>query len=174
MTDPRFPIGPYEAPATIDAACRARWIDELRSLPAEARASVRGLDDAQLDTPYRDGGWTVRQVLHHVADSHVNSMVRFQLALTEDGPDIRPYFEDRWAELPLYRAPLETSFALLDALHERWVRLLEGMGEADYDRTFRHPERGDVTTLGWNLGMYAWHGKHHVAHVTTLREQRGW
>ena len=161
-------------PSVVDAAQRARWIDELRALPAAARAAVDGLDDAQLDTPYREGGWTVRQVVHHLADSHVNSIVRFKLALTEDEPTIRPYDEAAWARLADARQPLEPTLDLLDALHERWALLLETLTDDDFARRFRHPERNDVSDLTWNLGLYAWHGRHHVAHVTTLRERSGW
>jgi uncharacterized damage-inducible protein DinB len=137
------------------------------------RAAVAGLTEQQLDTPYRAGGWTVRQVVHHVPESHMNSYVRFKLALTEDDPVIKPYDEVLWAKLADAYAPIEGSLALLDALHQRWVPLLESMKDGDFERTFRHPELGPVR-LDQNLALYAWHGKHHVAHITALRDRMGW
>jgi hypothetical protein len=138
------------------------------------RAAVQGLSDSQLDTPYRDGGWTVRQVVHHVPDSHMNSYVRFKLALTENEPTIRPYMENLWAELPEARtAPIELSLALLENQHKRWMLALRALSPDAWKRTFRHPEIG-LVTLEKNLALYAWHGRHHVAHITTLREMRGW
>ncbi len=138
------------------------------------RAAIAGLNEEQLDTPYRDGGWTVRQVVHHVADSHMNAYVRFRLALTEQEPVIKPYDEAAWAELADAKdAPPEISLALIDALHDRWTRLLRSMSGADFLRQFRHPELGAVP-LEKNLALYAWHGKHHVAHITRLRERMQW
>jgi hypothetical protein len=135
---------------------------------------VTGLNDGQLDTPYRDGGWTVRQVVHHVPESHMNAYIRFKLALTEDDPTIKPYDEAAWAELPdVPETPIEISLALLEALHSRWVTMLHLMSDADFLKQFRHPERG-VVTLEMNLALYAWHGKHHVAHITSLRERKQW
>ena len=132
------------------------------------------LNDAQLDTPYREGGWTVRQVVHHVPDSHMNAYVRWKLALTEDQPTIKPYEEARWAELADTKStPIDVSLALLDSLHDRWVRLLRSVKDSDFARTFRHPDHG-VRTLDWMLLLYQWHGKHHTAHITQLRKQRGW
>ena len=149
-------------------------IQEIADTPANLRASVAGLSAEQLDTPYRPGGWTVRQVVHHVPDSHMNSYVRFRLALTEDEPTIKPYDESRWAELADSRtARIETSLALLESLHERWVLLLRSLSPADFRRQFRHPELG-VVSLEKNLALYAWHGRHHVAHITSLRERMGW
>jgi hypothetical protein len=174
MTDLRYPVGPFQHRPDATAADRAGWIDEIRGAPALLRDAVRGLDDARLDTPYRDGGWTVRQVVHHLPDSHMNAYVRFRLALTEENPTIRPYAEALWAGLADARsAPVDLSLRLLDALHERLVLLLESLQPADWARPLSHPERGplDVDTL---LQMYAWHGRHHVAHITGLRERSGW
>jgi uncharacterized damage-inducible protein DinB len=138
------------------------------------RAAVARLTDEQLDTPYRDGGWTVRQVVHHVPESHLNSYVRFKLALTEHEPTIKPYFEDRWAELEDARtAPIELSLNLLDAVHGRWVWFLRSLKPTDFERAFQHPDLGKVT-LDKNVALYAWHGRHHVAHITSLRERMGW
>ncbi|HUL14552.1 MAG TPA: bacillithiol transferase BstA [Terriglobales bacterium] len=172
--DARYPIGKYQPPAEVNASLRARAIGEIAVTPAKFRAAVAGLNDAQLDTPYREGGWTVRQVIHHVPDSHMNAYVRWKLALTETEPTIKPYDEARWAELADSKTtPIEASLALLENLHERWVRLLRSVEEADFARTFRHPEQG-VRTLDWMLFLYEWHGKHHIAHVTELRKQKNW
>ena len=172
--DPRYPIGKFALPAEVTPQRRQEAINELASLPAKLRGAVTGLDDAQLDTPYREGGWTVRQVVHHVPDSHLNSYIRFKLALTEEEPTIRPYMEDRWAELPEAKtAPIELSLSLLEDLHKRWILMLRAIQPAEWKRTFRHPEIGPMT-LEKNLALYAWHGRHHVAHVTALRERMGW
>jgi uncharacterized damage-inducible protein DinB len=153
---------------------RRRLIDEIAETPLRLRAAIRAMSDEQLDTPYRPGGWTVRQVVHHVPDSHLNSYIRFKLALTEEEPTIRPYDEDRWAQLEDSRiTPPEVSLALLDALHERWVTLLRSLAPEDFQRTFRHPELG-LVSLNKNVALYAWHGRHHVAHITSLSERRGW
>lgn len=173
MNDARYPIGLFHLDHTPTEADRAGWIEVLEAAPTRLRAAVSGLDDTQLDTPYREGGWTVRQVVHHLPDSHLNSYVRFKWALTEDAPVIKPYFEDRWAELPDMSAPLEVSLALFSALHERWTILLRAMTEADFARTFVHPENG-VQALSESLALYAWHSEHHLAHITGLRERRGW
>ncbi|NBD26855.1 YfiT family bacillithiol transferase [Paenibacillus glycinis] len=170
----RYPIGKFVWSGDIESEQRQAWIAEIAALPALLRAAVSGMSEEQLDTPYRDGGWTVRQVVHHVPDSHMNSYIRFKLALTEDKPTIRPYYEDRWAELADYSGPAEVSLALLDALHERWVKLLGSMGDADYARSFIHPESGDEIRLDYNLGAYAWHGRHHLAQITELAKRRGW
>ena len=175
-TDLRYPIGRFTPPdaATATAETYARLIDEIERLPRDFRAAVEGLTDAQLDTPYRDGGWTVRQVAHHVPDSHLNAYVRFKLALTEDEPRIKPYEEARWAELPDARLPIAPSLALLDGLHVRWVAVLRAMTPEDFERrAYDHPEMGRVP-LRAALGLYAWHGKHHTAHVRGLRERMGW
>ena len=171
--DLRYPIGKFSAPAASTPAVRAGQIETLRMLPERLCIAVAGLNDAQLDTPYRDGGWTVRQVVHHFADSHANSYVRFKLALTEDWPTIKPYDEAAWARLSDSRMPVAPSIEFVDGLHARLVALLESMSETDFQRGFNHPERGRVT-LAYNLAMYDWHSRHHVAHITSLRERMGW
>jgi len=172
-TDLRYPVGKfsYGGPPTPEE--KRQFLDDIEQTPARLRAVVRGLSDQQLDTPYRDGGWTVRQVVHHVPDSHLNSYVRFKLALTEDEPTIKTYMEDRWAELPDSRQPIENSLAMLESLHRRWMVVLRNLSDADWKRTFRHPELGAMT-LEKTLALYSWHGRHHVAHVTSLRERLGW
>lgn len=174
IADLRYPVGKFQFPDAVSPQERAKFVEQIAEAPGRLRAAVSGLTDQQLDTPYRPGGWTIRQVVHHVPDSHMNSYVRFHLALTEDQPDIKGYYEDRWAELPDARnAPVQISLALLDALHERWVGLLRSLSEADWKRTFRHPKLG-LVSLEKNAALYAWHGRHHVAHVTGLRERMGW
>jgi uncharacterized damage-inducible protein DinB len=173
-SDPRYPIGKFNSPGTISESDRETFIDEIESAPAQLRASIAGLSTAQLSTRYREGGWTVKQLVHHVPDSHMNAYIRFKLALTEEEPTIKPYEEARWAELPdSDTVPVETSLALLDSLHKRWVPLLRSIPAANWSRKFRHPERGTMT-LDQNLALYAWHGKHHVAHITSLRERNNW
>lgn len=170
----RYPVGPFDMESEPDATERLRLIDEIAQTPPRLRSAVEGLSDEQLDTPYRPGGWTIRQVVHHVPDSHLNSYIRFKLALTEEEPTIRPYMEDRWATLEDSRiTPLEISLSLLEALHERWVLLLRSLSAKDFERTFRHPDLG-LVSLNKNLALYAWHGRHHVAHITSLRERKGW
>jgi len=174
MSDPRFPIGKFlfDGPPSQDQ--RVQLIANIEQTPTALRAAVAGLSPQQLDTPYRDGGWTVRQVTHHVPDSHMNAYVRFKLALTEDEPKIKPYAEDRWAQLADSQStPLEVSLALLDSLHTRWVHLLRSLKSADWKRNFLHPEMGAVS-LEKSLALYSWHGQHHVAHVTELRKRMGW
>jgi len=172
--DARYPVGKYEEPAKVTPELRARAIQEIAATPEKLRAAVKGLNDAHLDTPYREGGWTVRQVVHHVADSHMNSYVRFRLALTETEPTIKPYEESAWARLEdAAHAPIEVSLRLLEPLHERWARLLRSMKTEDFARRFRHPEQG-ARTIDWMLFLYEWHGKHHTAHITELRKQKGW
>jgi uncharacterized damage-inducible protein DinB len=173
--DPRFPIGPFQRPAgPLDSASRRTLIDEIERMPAIFRGIVSTLDETQLDTPYRPGGWTVRQVVHHVPDSHMNAYIRFKLALTEDNPTIKPYNETAWAEVAdTARTPVDTSLRMIDALHERWVILLESMEGSDFTRPLQHPERGPMT-LDMMLQLYSWHGRHHVAHITGLREREGW
>ena len=173
-TDPRYPVGPFTFDPNITPDKRRTWIAAIRETPAQLRAAVQGLSDAQIETPYRDGGWTVRQVVHHVPESHMNAYVRFKLALTEDNPTIKPYEEDLWVRLPdIPRTPLETSLTLLEALHTRWVTLLETMAGKDFERPLVHPEIGPIT-IDRLLQTYAWHGAHHVAHITTLRALKGW
>jgi hypothetical protein len=171
--DLRYPVGRFSAPAASMPGVRAAQIQTLRRLPERLRAAVDGLSDAQLDTPYRDGGWTVRQVVHHFADSHANSYVRFKLALTEDCPTIKPYDEAAWARLPDFGEPIEPSLILVTGLHQRLVALLESMSDEDFQRGFNHPERGRMT-LATNLALYDWHSRHHTAHITTLRARKGW
>lgn len=174
MCDERYPIGRFVPPPFVTAAMRAELVQQLASLPAELRAAVAGLTEPQLDTPYRPGGWTVRQVVHHVPDSHLNGYVRFKLALTEDEPTIRPYHEARWAELPEARsAGTELSLALLDAVHHRWVACISILPDEAFERRFRHPEHG-VMSLKEQLALYAWHGRHHTAHITALRKKMRW
>ncbi|HSB63405.1 MAG TPA: bacillithiol transferase BstA [Thermoanaerobaculia bacterium] len=174
MSDLAYPIGKFTWSGPGSAPDRARHIAEIAAAPAALRVAVTGLSDSQLETPYRPGGWTVRQVAHHVPDSHLNAYVRFKLAVTEDTPTIKPYDEAAWAELAdVKTVPVATSLALLEAVHERWVAFLSSLSESDWKRTFRHPELG-VVPLDKNLALYAWHGRHHVAHVTSLRERMGW
>jgi len=174
MTDLRYPIGKAAMARELTADARRALIARVEAAPGRLRAAVAGLDAAQLDTPYRPGGWTVRQVVHHVPDSHLNAYLRCKWALTEDAPTIKTYEEGLWAELPDSRTvPVEVSLALLDSLHHRWVGLLRGMSAEDFQRTLRHPDHG-LITLDQILGLYAWHGDHHTAHVAGLRERMSW
>ena len=174
MTDLRYPVGKFSYDGPPGEEQRRAMIGEIAEAPSHLRRAIKGLSNEQLDTPYRPGGWTVRQVVHHVPDSHMNSYVRFKLALTEDEPIIKPYAEDRWAELADTKAtPTEVSLVLLESLHDRWVRLLRSLGAEEWTRTFRHPEMGAMT-LEKTLALYAWHGRHHVTHITSLREREGW
>lgn len=174
MTDLRYPVGKFHYEGVSSEAQKQTFLDDIAHTPAKLRAAVKGLSDTQLDTPYRDGGWSVRQVVHHVPDSHLNSYIRFKLALTEDEPTIKPYAEDRWAELADSReTPIEVSLTMLDSLHDRWVRLLRSLKPEDWTRTYRHPEMGSMT-LEKTLALYSWHGRHHVAHITSLRQREGW
>lgn len=172
--DLRYPVGPCEYPASVSPEARTEHIKELAALPGRLRVAVQGLNDEQLDTPYRPGGWTVRQVVHHFADSHMNAYVRFRLALTEPQPTIKPYDEKTWAELPDARtAPIESSLRLLEGLHERWVMMFTALADSDFSRTLHHPEIG-VVRLDTYLATYGWHCRHHVAHITSLRQRSGW
>jgi len=174
MSDPRYPIGEFSYSGSLSADDKKKFLDDIEQTPARLRAAVAGLSEQQLDTPYRDGGWTVRQVVHHVPDSHLNSYVRFKLALTEDNPTIKTYMENLWAELPEAKtAPIEVSLTLLETLHHRWMLFLRNLKPEDWKRAFRHPELG-LMGLDKTLALYAWHGRHHVAHVTRLRERMGW
>jgi hypothetical protein len=173
--DLRYPIGQFRYQEEPDQYRRERWIEEIAAAPANLRAVVAGLSPHQLDTPYRDKGWTVRQVVHHLPDSHLNAYTRIKLALTEDVPVIKPYEEARWAELPDGRtAPIELSLNLLESLHHRWVLLLRQLTPADFRRRFVHPAHGRPIELQETLGLYAWHGRHHVAHIASLRRRMGW
>jgi len=174
MSDLRYPIGTFKYEGELTEEGRRRAIDAIAEAPARLRAAVEGLAPQQLETPYRPGGWTVRQLVHHLPDSHLNAYTRFKLALTEEEPTIKPYDEAQWANLEDGRnAPAVISLALLEALHQRWVLLLKSLQPADFGRTLRHPERG-VMTLDELLSLYAWHGRHHIAHITSLRERMAW
>jgi DinB family protein len=169
MDDLRFPIGTFAFDTSTTPDKQASWIRQIAEAPALLRSAVNGLSDHQFDTPYRPGGWTVRQVVHHVPDSHLNAYCRYKFALTEDNPTIKPYDEAAWANVAdTAGTPPEVSLVLLEALHKRWVVLLESMTTADFGRPLQHPERGAIT-LDWMLQLYAWHGRHHAAHVTALR-----
>jgi len=173
-TDSRYPIGRFTPPAEYSTAVHAACIADLRAAPALVRDAVRGLTPAQLLTPYRDGGWSVAQVVHHLVDSHMNAYVRLKLALTEENPTIRPYQEGAWADLPdASSADVEGALRILEALHDRFVSALETLRPSDFTRTMVHPERGQ-STIERMVALYAWHGKHHAAHITALRAARGW
>jgi uncharacterized damage-inducible protein DinB len=171
--DLSYPIGKFDK-TLIDGLRRPANIQTITELPARMREAVNGLNEEQIDTPYRPGGWTVRQTVHHVADSHMNSLIRFKLALTEDEiPTIRPYYEDRWAELADSKLPIDVSLNLIDGIHQRWTSLLSSMSDEDFNKKFNHPETGEWTLDG-ALALYAWHSKHHTAHITRLRERENW
>lgn len=173
-TDLRYPIGKFQRPQEITQAQRQQWTNDIAQTPGKLREIISGLSDDQFNTPYRPGGWTVLQVVHHLPDSHMNAYMRFKLALTEEEPTIKPYEEDRWAELPdVFQTSWEVSATLLETLHYRWVKLLQAMSPSDFKRTFRHPQLG-VVELNTSLGMYAWHSRHHLAHITTLCKRMKW
>jgi hypothetical protein len=175
MSDLSYPIGPFVYPEQTTAAERRAWIRDIAEAPAQMRAAVAGLAPNQLATPYRPGGWTAAQVVHHVPESHMHSFIRFKWALTEDHPTIKPYNETRWAEVGDYDGtPVEVSLQFLEALHRRWLPLLESLKEQDYSRTFHHPESGRDVRLDQNLALYSWHGRHHIAHIVALRSRMGW
>ena len=172
--DPRYPIGRFTPDATPTPETRARHIAEISGLPRRFRQAVSGLSDSQLSTPYRDGGWTVRQLIHHVPDSHLNAYIRCKLALTEDSPTIKPYDQEAWAKLAdSALTPAEVSLSLLEAVHTRWVNLLRSLTLDDFQRKFNHPETG-VQSVDSTVAFYAWHGNHHLGHVTALRERMKW
>lgn len=172
--DLRYPVGRFQQETNIPANGRQALIDGIARLPLDMRMGVKGLSDPQLDTPYRPGGWTVRQVIHHVPDSHLNAYIRFKLALTESEPTIKPYDEKQWADLADVRlTPIEVSLSLLESLHTRWTLLLRALSPSAFSRTFRHPEMG-ILTLDTQLRLYEWHGRHHLAHITSLRTRMGW
>jgi len=172
--DLSYPIGDFHYTGPMSKGQRDAAILTISEVPAKMRAALHGLSPQQLDTPYRPGGWTVRQVAHHVPDSHMNAYIRTKLAITEQEPTIKPYDEKACAELAdTQTTPIETSLTLLEALHERWNNLLRSLSDAEFARTFRHPEHG-VRTLDWMIALYAWHGQHHTAHINSLRERMGW
>jgi uncharacterized damage-inducible protein DinB len=172
--DLRYPIGPFEFDGQPSEQQIKQFISDIEQAPSRLRAALAGLSEQQLETPYRPGGWTLRQVVHHVPESHMNAYVRMKLALTEESPTIKPYDEARWAETADVRGtPIATSLTLLEALHQRWATLLKPLSPADLARTFNHPESGPWT-VGKYVALYSWHGKHHVAHITSLRERMGW
>jgi hypothetical protein len=173
LEDLRYPIGRFTPSASSDPAARAEHISTLRLLPSTLQAAVNGLTHLQLDTPYREGGWTVRQLVHHIADSHANAYCRTKLALTEDWPTIKPYDEAAWARLADSRLPIDGSLAMIAAMHERWVALLESLSETDFDRGYVHPENGRQN-LATVLAIYAWHSRHHTAHISNLRARKNW
>jgi uncharacterized damage-inducible protein DinB len=174
MSDVRYPVGPFHAPSVFTPELRGELIAQIEGTPASLRSAVSGMTEGQLRQPYRDEGWTVAQVVHHVADSHVNSYVRFKLAATEDNPPIKSYNEALWAELAdATSLDLRASLGLLDALHARWVAFLRSLDDDQFSRTFNHSVTGPVS-IDRALALYAWHGRHHTAHITTLREHMGW
>jgi hypothetical protein len=172
--DLRYPVGPFRLPESVSPEERDRFIREIAETPERLRAAVEGLGPGELETPYRPGGWTVRQVAHHLPDSHLNSYIRFKFAVTEDEPRVKGYDEAQWAELEdAKKLPVEISLALLTALHERWVVFLRSLTSEQFQRGFIHSQIGRVR-LDQNLALYAWHGRHHVAHIERLREREGW
>ncbi len=171
--DLRFPIGKFDTQPEIKPEMRGGFVKTIKDLPLMLAKAVENLDESQLETPYRDEGWTVRQTVHHVADSHLNAYIRFKLALTEDKPTIRPYAEDKWAELADSRLPLDVSFKIIEGVHTRWSHLLDSMSEADFQRKLVHPDSGEFT-LEKMLALYDWHSRHHTAHITSLRERLNW
>jgi hypothetical protein len=172
--DPRYPIGKYQ-PQQFSEKQKQEWLTDIRLLPQSLENAIQNLDESQLNTPYREGGWKVTQLVHHVADSHINAYCRFKLGLTENNPAIRPYEEKLWAELPdVENIPINVSLTLLHALHTRWYAAIKDLNDEDWNRTVLHPEHNKTFTLWHLLGMYAWHCKHHVAHITALRENKGW
>jgi len=173
--DERYPVGSFKYDGDVSRNAIDRSVDAIESLPARLRESIARLDEAQMNTPYREGGWTPRQVVHHVADSHMNAYVRCKLALTEDAPTAKPYDEALWANMAdVKTVPVETSLSLLDALHERWVAMLRAMPDADYERGYIHPDHNRLVPLREVVALYAWHGRHHTAHITSLRDRNGW
>jgi len=170
----RFPIGEFVPPSQYSPKLIEKWTDEIDLLPKQLIEETMHLSDEQLDTPYRPEGWTLRQVVHHIADSHINSFVRFKLALTEDNPTIKPYWEERWAKLPDYAMPIHSSLMLITSLHARWVHLIECFSSDDLLRTYYHPESERNFSLRYAIALYAWHGKHHLAQIQSLKKRMGW
>lgn len=173
MDKTRYPIGKFQSSQPVALRDVAKWIDEIKTLPGKLRSEVTNLSDDQLDTPYREGGWTVRQLIHHIGDSHLNAYIRFKLALTEERPTIKPYRQDEWAKLPDSSLSIDVSLNMLDAIHERWVAVLKSMDEQQLNLELNHPESGTVV-LKSMIGSYAWHGKHHLAHIINLKKQKDW
>ena len=172
--DPRYPIGKFDQSITVTIKMRNDFIKTIEALPQQLRMEVENLSQKQLDTPYRDGGWTIRQVVHHLPDSHINCYVRFKLALTEDNPQVKTYEEHLWAELQdSFKTPIDVSLSLLESLHKRWAILLRSLTDKQFEKTFQHPEWGNIT-LSKTLALYAWHSKHHLAHITELKKKMGW
>ena len=171
--DPRYPIGKYE-PKPYSQQQKEQWLNDLKFSPTDLEMAITNLDEFQLDTPYREGGWTVKQLVHHVADSHANAYIRFKLGLTEDNPPVKPYDEKEWALLnDVQTVPINVSLTWLHAMHQRWVATIKDLTDEQWQRTVLHPQHNEIS-LWFLLGMYAWHGKHHTAHITTLREQNNW
>lgn len=174
MNDPRYPIGKYE-PQPYSIELKEQWLADIKFLPNTIESAVNNLDEHQLQTPYREGGWTLHQLVHHVADSHMNAYIRFKLGYTEDTPVIKTYNEKLWAiTTDVQTLPVNISITLLYALHQRWYQFLKDFSEADWQKKVFHPEHKKEFTLWHFLGMYAWHSRHHTAHITTLREKMGW
>jgi uncharacterized damage-inducible protein DinB len=171
--DPRYPVGKFEMPTSFGESDRKSRLTDIEALPRKMREAVKDLSQQQLDTPYREGGWTVRQVVHHVPDSHMNAYIRFKLALTEDVPTIKPYKEDEWAKLADAKMNIDVSLTLLEAVHARWVAVLKAMTPEQYGRKFKHPDMGEHT-LDSYLALYSWHSRHHLAHITELKKRKGW
>ena len=172
--DLRYPVGRFRPHASPDPSRRTTNIADIAALPQKIRAAVAGLGDRQLDTPYRPDGWTVRQVVHHVADSHMNALIRVKLALTEDTPTIKPYDENAWSTLPDMTLPIAVSLSLIEGIHTRWIAVVNGMAVDQFSRSFVHPELKTEMTLDGHLQLYAWHSHHHLAHITELRRREGW
>lgn len=170
----KYPIGKYTPPETITTAHLAEWVTSIATLPQHLEEAVNGLTESQLDTPYRPDGWTVRQVVHHLADSHMNAFIRFKLTVTEDNPTIKPYLEDRWAQLADSSMPVQVSLELLKALHARWIVLLQSLSPSDLERTYFHPQYQYTVPLARVVGLYAWHSNHHLRHITALKERNNW
>lgn len=174
MQDPRYPIGKYES-QPFSAKQKEEWLADIEFLPLELENAILNLDEQQLNTPYRDGGWTLRQVVHHVADSHMNALIRFKLGLTENNPTIKPYLENEWANLnDVTEVPINVSLTILFGIHKRWLAVLKNITDEEWNRTLVHPEHNRQMSLWYSLGLYAWHGKHHTAHIKQLREQKSW
>ena len=173
-TDPRYPIGKYE-PQPFSENLRNEWLNDIKYLPQLLESVVEDLDEAQLQTPYREGGWTVHELVHHIADSHINALCRFKLALTEERPTIKPYEESEWVKLDdVKHLPINISITLLHALHARWYEAVRNLSMEQLNRSVIHPESKKEMTVWFLLGMYSWHGRHHVAHITTLKDEKGW